>query len=114
MQRILDKYPSNPTDYLLPIICHKEDNDYYAYRAASYSINHHLKKIASMAGISAPLTLYCARHSWASAAHSRGIPVSIISQGMGHDRESTTHIYLNDLESSRIDRANRLILKLLT
>ncbi len=56
------------------------------------------------------LTMYVARHSWASVARSNGIPVSVISEGMGHDSESTTRIYLASLDSSVIDRANSLII----
>ena len=43
--------------------------------------------------------LYIARHSWAIIARSEGIPISIISEGMGHDSESTTQIYLASLET---------------
>ena len=46
-------------------------------------------------------------------ARSEGIPISIISEGMGHDSESTTQIYLASLETQVIDKANRKILKLL-
>ena len=77
----------------------------------SYNINHSLKRIATMAGIAIPLTLYVARHSWASAARTKGIPLSVISEGMGHDNESTTRIYLASLDTSVVDRANSLILK---
>ena len=64
-----------------------------------------------MAGITMPLTLYVARHSWASAAKSKGIPLSVISQGMGHDSETTTQIYLASLDTSVVDKANSIIIK---
>ena len=63
-----------------------------------------------MAGVTIPLTLYVARHSWASAAKSKGIPLGIISEGMGHDSETTTQIYLTSLDTSAVDKANSLIL----
>lgn len=66
-----------------------------------------------MAGVPTPLTHYVARHSWASIAKSRNIPISVISEGMGHDSEATTQIYLASLDSSVVDKANNLILKLL-
>lgn len=56
---------------------------------------------------------YISRHSWASIARSRNIPLSVISQGMGHDSESTTKIYLASLETNVIDRANQTLIKLL-
>lgn len=55
--------------------------------------------------------LYIARHGWASVAKSKNIPLSVISEGMGHDSEKTTRIYLASLDTSVVDRANSLILK---
>lgn len=111
MQALLDKYGENPTEYLMPIITKAGTNPRNAYRNVGYNINRNLKSIAKMIGISIPLTLYVARHSWASAAKAKGIPVSVISEGMGHDSEATTKIYLATLETSVVDRANSLILK---
>lgn len=111
MQAILDKYPGNPTPYLLPIIKTEGINERCAYRNTGYNINHSLKKIAEMAGINIPLTMYVARHSWASAAKAKGIPLSVISEGMGHDSEITTRIYLASLDTSVVDKANSLIIK---
>lgn len=111
MQLILDKYPENGSEYLLPIIRNPGTNERCTYRNAGYNINHNLKKIAKMVGISIPLTLYVARHSWASAAKAKGIPISVISEGMGHDSETTTQIYLASLDASVVDKANSLILK---
>lgn len=113
MQLILDKYPENASDYLLPIIRNPGTNERCAYRNAGYNINHNLKKIAKKVGVSIPLTLYVARHSWASAAKAKGIPISVISEGMGHDSETTTQIYLASLDASVVDKANSLILKCL-
>lgn len=111
MQMILDKYPENNSDYLLPIIRNTGTNERCTYRNAGYNINHNLKRIAEMVGITIPLTLYVARHSWASAAKAKGIPVSVISEGMGHDSEATTQIYLASLDTSAVDKANSLILR---
>ncbi len=111
MQMILDKSPENATDYLLPIIKNPGTNERCTYRNMGYNINHNLKKIAKMVGVQIPLTLYVARHSWASAAKAKGIPLSVISEGMGHDSEATTQIYLASLDTSVVDRANSLILK---
>lgn len=113
MQMILDKYPENASEYLLPIIRNPSTNERCTYRNVGYNINRNLKRIAEMVGVQIPLTLYVARHSWASAAKAKGIPVSVISEGMGHDSETTTQIYLASLDTSVVDRANSLILKCL-
>ncbi len=110
MQRLLDKYVENPTEYLMPIITNPKANPRCTYRNVGYNINHNLKAVGQMIGVTIPLTMYVARHSWASAAKAKGIPVSIISEGMGHDNEATTRIYLASLETSVVDKANSLIL----
>lgn len=111
MQKLHDKYPQNQNDYLLPIIRKTGVNELSAYRNAGYNINHNLKRIAAMTGIAIPLTLYVARHSWATAAKAQGIPLPVISEGLGHDNETTTQIYLAGLDTTVIDKANRLILR---
>ncbi len=110
MQQILDKYPENDSEYLLPIIRTSGVNERNVYRNVGYNINHNLKRIARMVGITIPLTLYVARHSWASIAKSKGVPLAVISEGMGHENEMTTRIYLASLETSAVDEANSLIL----
>lgn len=111
MQMVLDKYPENKSDFLLPIIRNKGVNERYTYRNVGYNINHNLKRIAEKVGVNVPLTLYVARHSWASAAKAKGIPLAVISEGMGHDSEATTQIYLASLDTSIVDKANSIILK---
>lgn len=111
MQLILDRYPENASKYLLPIIRRSGTNERCTYRNAAYNINHNLKTVAAMAGITIPLTLYVARHSWASAALTKGVPLNVISEGMGHCSETTTRIYLSNLDTSVVDRANSLIIK---
>ncbi len=111
MQQLLDKYPENETEYLLPIIRRKGTVERFTCRNVGYNINRNLKKVAGKIGLEIPLTLYVARHSWASAAKAKGIPLSVISEGLGHDSETTTQIYLASLDTSVIDKANSLIMK---
>ena len=74
-------------------------------------MNNKLKKIGMLLKLSIPLTTYVARHGWASIAKSKNIPISTISEAMGHDSEGTTRIYLASLDASVVDRANSLILR---
>lgn len=113
MQAILDKYPENETEHLLPIITSAMSNPRSQYRNRHYKVNCQLKTVAKLVGLRIPLTTYVARHSWASIARSKGISVSIISEGLGHDREQTTQIYLASLDSSAVDKANDIILSAL-
>lgn len=110
MQWILNKYPENQTAYLLPLIRKSNTNERVYYRNLGNQINRGLKKVANLIGLPSVLTLYVARHSWASAARTQGIPVSVISEGMGHESEATTRIYLASIDNTVIDRANTLII----
>ena len=112
MQGLVDKYPAVQSPYLLPIIRSSvgtAERKQYLY--AAHNINRSLKIIGLRLGLSLPLTLYVARHAWASIAKSKNVPLSVISEGMGHDSEATTRIYLASLDTGTIDRANRMILK---
>jgi len=39
------------------------------------------------------------------------VSTDIIREGLGHDNEKTTHIYLASISTSQIDRANQIILR---
>ena len=110
MQEIVNKYDTDfYSPYLLPILKYPYDRS--QYKNMLYRTNKSLKEIAKMVDLSIPLTLYVARHSWASIAKSKNIPISVISEGMGHDSEMTTQIYLASLDNTIVDRANAQILK---
>ena len=112
MAEIVAKYNDcSTTQYLLPIITNPLLDERKQYRNAIYRVNTALKEVARLVNLSIPLTMYCARHGWASVAKSKNIPLSVISEGMGHDSEETTRIYLASLDSDVIDKANSLILK---
>lgn len=112
MEDIIAKYGANTaTHYLLPIIINPCSDERTQYRNAICRINVALKEVARLAGLHIPLTMHVARHCWASVAKSKNIPLSVISEGMGHDSEETTLIYLASLDTSVVDKANSLILK---
>ena len=111
MQEIVDRYNNPASPYLLPIINRPGIEERKQYINESHRINRHLKAIGKELGLSVPLTHYVSRHSWASAARSKNIPISVISEGMGHDSEATTKIYLASLDTATVDEANGLILK---
>lgn len=114
MQDIVDKYRfSAVPPYLLPLNGNLSENNGLNYRRALLNVNRNLKKVASLAGISVPLTMYVARHSWATAAKEKNIPLSIISECMGHDSDMTTQIYLASLDNAMVDKANMEIINAL-
>lgn len=111
MQEIVDKYDTRNSKFLLPIINPTSKiNHRQQYINAAHKINQYLKIIGQELQLPFPLTMYVARHSWASIARSKNIPIPVISEGMGHGSESTTRIYLASLDTKIIDKANSLIL----
>lgn len=111
MQEIIDKYDTGNTPYLLPIIKDINVDERRQYKNAAHLVNDKLKKLGEKLELTIPLTTYVARHGWASIAKSKNIPLSIISEAMGHDSEKTTRIYLASLDTSAVDKANSQILK---
>lgn len=113
MQKIIDKYDTSGTPYLLPVIKEMDVDERRQYKNAAHLVNDKLKKLGEKLGLDIPLTSYVARHGWASIAKSKNIPLATISEAMGHDSEKTTRIYLASLDTSAVDKANRQILKVL-
>ena len=113
MQELVEKHCNPQSVYLLPIISSPGIEGRKQYLNGIHNINHRLKTLGELLDLSIPLTLYVARHSWASIARFQKIPLSVISEGMGHESEKTTLIYLATLDTTAVDRANRAILKLL-
>lgn len=112
MQEIADKYNTAHSNYLLPIIrpaAKADEQRQYIYMG--HNVNRSLKAVGERLGLPLPLTMYVARHAWASIARSKNVPLSVISEGMGHDSETTTRIYLASLDNMAVDKANSLILK---
>ena len=101
MQSIINKYPKD-SRYLLPILTNDAD-DRQTYKKLSKRINPHLRLVDEMVQLPIPLTLYVARHSWASIAKQKQIPISVISDALGHDSEKTTLIYLSTLDTSAVE-----------
>ncbi len=113
MQSIIDKYAARTATipYLLPIIEREDGTEYRQYLNKSLFVNRKLKMIARKIGMQIPLSLYVARHSWASIAREKNVSLSVISEGMGHDSEITTQIYLASVQIAKVDEANAMIMK---
>ena len=110
MQELAERYGEKHSPYLLSLIRRPGENERRQYLSESHRITRNLKTIGKTLGLSSPLTMYVARHAWASIAKSKNIPIAVISESMGHDSEKTTRIYLAALDKTSIDDANNLIL----
>jgi integrase len=111
MQQILEKYQTKEGKYLLPIISADCDDERKVYTNRGHVVNYHLKKLGEQLSISLKFTFYTSRHSWSTVARDKGVAISVISEGLGHESERTTRIYLASLDSSVIDNANKMIIQ---
>ncbi len=108
LKALLRKYGDNSSVYLLPML--RSDDSYKGYRYIQRRLNKRIRELGDRLGFDFPLTFYVARHTWATFAHEKGVPVSVISESMGHTSEKTTHLYLANLSHKVIDKANKTVI----
>jgi len=75
-----------------------------------HQVNLELRKLAQNLKISAEVTTYVARHSFATVLKKSGVNIGIISEALGHHSLKTTQIYLDSFENSQIDAAMQNLL----
>ncbi len=98
-------------DFVFPII--KRENLEDQIKDAKWArkrYNKKLKELAKLCKIEETLTSYVSRHTFASKANTLGIPVTAISNMLGHKKLSTTQIYLANLSSTALDDFNEQVL----
>ena len=109
MQEIISHYELQTVDdYLLPIYTIQNRDNSSQLR----NHNKRLKRISEMLGLEKTISSYVSRHTWATIALRKGVSVEVISEGMGHENETTTRIYLASLGQSVVDTANAKIITL--
>lgn len=111
--KLIESFGENKTSFLLPILREESTNLEHQYENAYFRINRNIQKVGKILGLETKLTLYVARHAWASIAHSNHVALSTISKAMGHDSEKTTIIYLQSLDTSSVDKANSDIIRMM-
>lgn len=82
---------------------------YKRYKETLTNYWYYLGTISDELDTGKRLSFNVARHTWASLARNRGIPLAVISQGLGHTSEKTTTIYLDDLNAREVDNANDIV-----
>lgn len=100
------KAETKDSPYLLPIIENIETDARLQYESALRTYNNRLQRISKILKLNTSLTSYTARHSWATIAKSKNIPISVISEGLGHNSQQTTQIYLASFDNLTLHKAN--------
>ncbi|MDO4165410.1 MAG: site-specific integrase [Bacteroides sp.] len=110
IRELIERYTLEKSPYLLPIITEPDVNERLQYGAALRRVNNGLKTIGKLIDLPDLLTTYVSRHTWATIAKCKNIPISVISDALGHDSVITTQIYLASMDMATIDEANDLII----
>lgn len=113
MRDIANRHTVMDSDFIFPMIDSRKPAYRRQYLNAYNRLSRRLKKLGDKIGLAEPLTFHRARHAWASIARDNDVPLSIICEGMGHDSEKTTRIYLASIDNSVVDNANNRIISLL-
>ena len=99
-------------DYLFSILQgdkkRKDERAYREYQSALRRFNYCLKSLAKRLRLNFPVTSYTLRHSWATTAKYRGVPIEMISESLGHKSIKTTQIYLKGFELKERTEVNRM------
>ena len=110
MEDIIARNHEEGQPYLLPIIKGGVEDERRAFKTMQYRVNYALKSLGNTLGLPRPLTMYVARHSWASIAQASHVPLPVISAALGHTSERTTRIYLEAIAAQRVDEANEQVI----
>ena len=98
-------------NYLFDILCgnkkRKDERAYREYQSALRRFNNRLKDLARALRLKSPVSSYTLRHSWATTAKYRGVPIEMISESLGHKSIKTTQIYLKGFELKERTEVNK-------
>lgn len=115
MQELVDRNSSKDGVHLFGILDENSEKSLrFQYHYTQCIINTALKRLGKQLNLGTNLTMYVARHSWATIARQKNIPLSVICDGMGHNSEKTTQIYLQSVDAEAIDRCNDKLIAAIT
>lgn len=106
IKQYMNTDPSSP--YLFSLITSKEGTEaaYKEYQLALRNFNYQLTILKQVLGLSADLSSYTARHTWATMAYYCEVHPGVISEAMGHSSITVTETYLKPFKNKKIDEAN--------
>lgn len=120
MTDIIHRYELAHSDFVFPILASDKDtvsesltseqlHHIYLRRLRQY--NYSLRRLSELLGSQFHLSSYVVRHSWASIAYQHHIDIGLIGRALGHTKQSTTLLYIKNLESSDLGSANHTLME---
>lgn len=107
LSSILDFYLTDKKkqDFIFPIIKRNDQLEQYNdVRWTRKRYNKDLKEIAKLCKIEENLTSYVSRHSMATNLILKDVPINALSKMLGHNKLSTTEIYIKGLPTHVMDK----------
>lgn len=114
--KILNFYKGRSKRFLLPIlpdsIIEGSESGRKLIMDRVKTANKYLNQAAQLCDISANLTTYVIRHTWATTAKKLGFSNELIAECLGHEYgNKVTNIYLDDFEQDVIDNVNYIVIR---
>ena len=115
LNEIIDNYRNGKTEneFILNVV--KSSDPKIQLKQISDELrryNKSLKEIGKICEIESSISSYVARHSYATSAKKLGVPISVISESLGHATEKTTQIYLDSFENDVVDKYHEMVIDL--
>ena len=100
--------PDSP--YLFPFLSGTQRGEaaYREYKSSLARFNQRLRALARAAGITAAVSSYTIRHSFASILKELDVPIEMISELLGHKSITTTQIYLKSFSLEKMASVCRM------
>ena len=98
-QTIIEKYTEHPDREVL---------NFVLPRISNQKVNAYLKTLSDLVGIKKTITHHVARHTFATQALNRGIPIEVVQKLMGHTDIQTTQIYAKMLTSTIVKEMEKM------
>jgi len=113
IQEFLSKYGQPGGDYILALYNSIQDPviRYYQVKQLNRKVNKYIRKAAQAVELDSDVTLYVARHTFASLLNEKAVPLSYLKEQLGHTDISTTQKYLASISKGK-EREYRSYLKI--
>lgn len=115
IQEIMDRWgslPVQPETYIFNILRKglTPAEEWRILLTVTAGLNRNIKRIAKNVGIKVEVTMYSARHSFASVLKLSGESTSYISEALGHQDLAQTEVYLSSFDRKQRRRAQKKLL----
>ena len=114
IQEFITRYGQPGGNYILPIYNSEKDPviRHYKVKELNSKINRSIRKACQVVELDSDVTLYTARHTFASLLNEKAVPLSYIKEQLGHTDISTTQKYLDSI-SKETEKEYRSYLKVI-